>query len=241
MRHIPFYFLFLLFLTPIASAQLGEQGGPLVFNITLGGSETLNYTILNAGSSPINFTVELPILNTIPNNETPIVKVYPMNGTLAPHSQQVMHVTVFMPAKDKPGLTWSGGYAKGTSGIAVVEGSPSIVSSGMGAAVYAAIIKGIIISSAKPPINMLLIVGIILLAAVIAAGGAVYYYYRKRATAKAKKKLRAKELAKLKARARGKARKAVKKKARAKPKAKAKAGKAKTKAGTARARRRRTR
>jgi len=239
MRHIPFYFLFLLFpllfLTPIASAQLGEQGGPLVFNITLGGSETLNYTILNAGSSPINFTVELPILNTIPNNETPIIKVYPMNGTLAPHSQHVMHVTVFMPAKDKPGLTWSGGYEKGTSGIAVVEGSPSIVSSsGMSAVVYAAIVKGIIISSAKPPINILLIAGIVSLAAVIAAGSAVYYYYRRRAAAKAKKKLRAKKLAKPRARARGKARKVVKKKARAKPKAK-------TKAGKARARRRRTR
>jgi len=227
MRHIPFYFLFLIFLTSIVSAQLGEQGGPLVFNVTLGGSETLNYTILNAGSSPINFTVELPILNTIPNNETPIVKVYPMNGTLAPHSQQTMHVTVFMPAKDKPGLTWGGGYAKGTSGIAVVEGSPSIVSSGMGAVVYAAILKGIIIKSAKPPVNILLIVGIVLLAAIIVAGGTLYYYYRKRAVAKAKKELRAKELAELKARARGKARKAVKKKARAKPKAKAKARKAK--------------
>ena len=227
MRHISFYFLFLLFLTSIASAQLGEQGGPLVFNVTLGGSETLNYTILNAGSSTINFTVELPILNTIPNNETPIVKVYPMNGTLAPHSQQVMHVTVFMPAKDKPGLTWSGGYAKGTSGIAVVEGSPSIVSGGMGAVVYAAILKGIIIKSAKPPINILLIVGIVLLAAIIVAGGTLYYYYRKRAVAKAKKELRAKELAELKARARGKARKAVEKKVRARPKAKAKARKAK--------------
>jgi len=235
MSHIPFYFLFfLLLLTSTASAQLGEQAGPLVFNITLGESETLNYTILNAGSSPINFTVELPILNTIPNNETPIIKVYPMNGTLAPHSQQVMHVTVFMPVKDKPGLTWSGGYAKGTAGIAVVEGSPSIASSGMGAVVYAGIVKGLIISSAKPPINILLIAGIILLVAVIAAGSAVYYYYRRRAAAKAKKKLRAKELAKLRARARGKARKAVKKKTRAKPKAKVKARKA-------RARRRRAR
>jgi len=68
----------------------------------------LNYSILNGGSSPINFTVILPILNTIPNNQTPIVKVYPMNGTLAPHSQQTIHVTVFMPAKNKPGDTPKG-------------------------------------------------------------------------------------------------------------------------------------
>jgi len=229
MKHLSFLFLFLFsFILSNAYAQLGEQAGPLVFNVTLGSSQTLNYSILNGGSSPINFTVILPILNTIPNNETPIVKVYPMNGTLAPHSQQTMHVTVFMPAKDKPGLTWSGGYSAGTSGIVVVEGSPSIASGGgMGAVVYAAVIKGLIIKSAKPPINILLIAGIVLLAAIIVAGGTLYYYYRKRAAAKAKKELRAKELAELRARARGKARKAVKKKARAKPKAKAKARKAK--------------
>jgi len=235
MKHLSFLFLFLIsFILSTAYAQLGEQAGPLVFNVTLGGSQTLNYSILNGGSSPINFTVILPILNTIPNNETPIVKVYPMNGTLAPHSQQVMHVTVFMSAKDKPGLTWSGGYAKGTSGIAVVEGSPSIISSGMGAVVYAAILKGIIIKSAKPPVNIMLIVGIVLLATIIVAGGALYYYYRKRAAAKAKKELRAKELAELRARARGKARKVVKKKAKAKPKAKAKARKARAKRRRAR-------
>ena len=236
MKQLSFLFLFLLsFVLSTAYAQLGEQAGPLIFNVTLGGSQTLNYSILNGGSSPINFTVILPMLNTIPNNQTPIVKVYPMNGTLAPHSQQTMHVTVFMPAKDKPGLTWSGGYSAGTSGIVVVEGAPSVASGGgMGAVVYAAVIKGLIIKSAKPPINILLIVGIVSLAAIIVAGGTLYYYYRKRATAKAKKELRAKELAELRARARGKARKAVKKKARAKPKAKAKARKAKARRRRAR-------
>jgi len=236
MKHLSFLFLFLLsFIFSTSYAQLGEQAGALIFNVTLGGSQTLNYSILNGGSSPINFTVILPTLNTIPNNETPIVKVYPMNGTLAPHSQQTMHVTVFMPAKDKPGLTWSGGYSAGTTGIVVVEGSPSIANSGgMGAVVYAAVIKGLIIKSAKPPVNIMLIVGIVLLAAIIVAGSALYYYYRKRAVAKAKKELRAKELEELKARARGKARKAVKKKARAKPKAKAKARKAKARRRRAR-------
>jgi len=109
MKHLPFLFLFLLsFILSTAYAQLGQQAGPLIFNVTLGGSQTLNYSILNGGSSPINFTVILPILNTIPNNQTPIVKVYPMNGTLAPHSQQTIHVTVFMPAKNKPGDTPKG-------------------------------------------------------------------------------------------------------------------------------------
>jgi len=230
MKYLSFLFLFLLsFILSTAYAQLGEQAGPLVFNVTLGGSQTLNYSILNGGSYPINFTVILPMLNTIPNNETPIVKVYPMNGTLAPHSQQTMHVTVFMPAKDKPGLTWNGGYSAGTSGIVVVEGAPSIANGGgIGAVVYAAVIKGLIIKSANPTVNIMLIVGIVLLAAIIVAGSALYYYYRKRAVARAKKELRAKELEELKVRARGKARKAVKKKARAKPKAKAKARKAKT-------------
>jgi len=189
MKHLPFLFLFLLLsISSITYAQLGEEAGPLIFNITPGGSQTLNYSILNAGSSPINFTVLLPMLSRIPNNETPIIKVYPMNGTLAPRSQQVMHITVFMPAKDKPGLTWSGGYSPETSGIMVVENAPSVTNGeGIGAVVYAAVIKGLIITSATPSINILLIVIILLLIAIIICI-IVYYYRRKRANQKIRKK-----------------------------------------------------
>jgi len=211
MKHLPFLFLFLLLsISSITYAQLGEEAGPLIFNITPGGRQTLNYSILNGGSSPINFTVLLPMLSRIPNNETPIIKVYPMNGTLAPHSQQVIYVTVFMPANDKPGLTWNGGYSPETSGIMVIEDAPSITNGeGAGAVVYAAVIKGLIITSATPSINILLIVIILLVIAIV--GIIVYYYRRKRANAKNKKEKRAKKTAKTKAKVRGKARKHLRK------------------------------
>ncbi|MGC9011246.1 MAG: hypothetical protein ACP5JN_03880 [Candidatus Micrarchaeia archaeon] len=223
MRHyILFSFVFLAIFSTFVNAQLGQQAGPLVFNVTLGGSQTLNYTILNGGDSPIGFRVVLPVLNTIPHNETPTVSISPMNGTLAPHSQQVIHVTVYMPSKNKPGLVWNGGITPGTSGIQVIEVSPSQVSTGMGATVYAGVLKSITIYSAKPPLNIMLIVGIVAIAVIVAIS-LVIYYYKVLLSAKARKaEARRKELAAI-----AKAAKARKAKARkkAKPKARAKKGK----------------
>ena len=210
-------YLFLLFsFIGIMYAQLGEEAGPLVFNVTLGGKETLNYSILNNGDSPINFSVILPKLNSIPNNETPIVNVSPMYGVIGPHSQITMHVTVFMPSSDKPGLEWNGGFSSGTSGIIVVEGSPSITNSGMGAVVYAAVIKGLYIRSSEPKTNIVLIIVMLGIASFAAALLAMYFYYKsaskKREVSSKKKSL---EIAEYKAKPKAKARKARKARAKA--------------------------
>ena len=221
MKHyILFSFVFLAIFSTFVNAQLGEQAGPLFFNVTLGGSETLNYTILNGGDSPIGFRVVLPVLNSIPHNETPTVSISPMNGTLAPHSQQLIHVTVYMPSSDKPGLVWNGGVTPGTSGIQVIEVSPSQVSSGMGATVYAGVLKALTVESAKPPLNIMLIIGIILVVAVVVVIGIVIYYYKVVLPARIRKaEARRKELAAVAQAA--KARKAkARKKAKARPKAK---------------------
>jgi hypothetical protein len=161
------YFIFLSFvISNVAYAQLGQQAGPLIFNITLGENQTLNYSILNSGSSPLNFTVITPKLNTIPNNETPIIKIYPMNGTIAPHSQQIIHVTVYIPSNNEPGLTWNGGYEKNTSGIIVMQSTALMKNAGMGANIYAAVMKGITIYSIQPvntTLNLYIFIDLIIL------------------------------------------------------------------------------
>jgi hypothetical protein len=94
----------------LATAQLGEVAGGLVFNVSLGGTQSNdNFTIVNAGSGPIGFSVMLPQFNNIPNTTAPTVTIYPMNGTLAPHSQKHINVTVYVPTKNNTvGLRWDG-------------------------------------------------------------------------------------------------------------------------------------
>lgn len=97
-------------LSTIAEAQIGEVAGNLVFNLTPGSSETLNWTIVNTAGYPLNYVVVMQsasVTKTIPNNVTPTITIAPLNGTLQPHSQFALSVTVSMPGSDKPGLTWS--------------------------------------------------------------------------------------------------------------------------------------
>ena len=115
----------------LTCAQLGEVAGGQNFNVSLGGTATSNtFTIVNAGSSPIGFVVKLPQFNTIPNSTTPNVTIYPMNGTLAPHSDFKLNITVYMPLDhNKPGDRWDGliqvlqtlPAGSGTGGGAVIE------------------------------------------------------------------------------------------------------------------------
>jgi heme-binding NEAT domain protein len=48
-------FFLIFFISNIFYAQLGEQAGSLYFNVSLGGSQTINYTVLNGGSTHISF------------------------------------------------------------------------------------------------------------------------------------------------------------------------------------------
>jgi hypothetical protein len=131
-------------LSVVTFAQLGEEAGQPFLNVSVGSSATFNYSILNSGSSQIPFTVVLPTLNTIPNNATPTVRVTPMNGTLAPHSSQVVSITAYVPSGDKPHLKWQGV-------LSVIESAPiSNVTSGAGAVVRAGVAKIVTIESEPP-------------------------------------------------------------------------------------------
>ncbi len=148
------YFLLAAFilasLSVLTFAQLGEEAGQPFLNVSVGGSATFNYSILNSGSAPIPFTVVLPTLNTIPNNATPTIKVTPMNGTLAPHSSQVISITAYVPYGDKPHLKWQGV-------LSVIESAPvSNVTNGAGAVVMAGVAKIVTIESEPPKSSPLL-------------------------------------------------------------------------------------
>ena len=173
---------FIVSFAAVSSAQLGEQAGQPNLNVSLGSTVTFNYSVLNSGSSPINFTVILPVLNTIPHNTTPTVTVTPMGGVLQPHSQQVVSIKVYMPSGDKVGLTWQGV-------LQVVEGSYSTSSSGGASAVITAgVAKILTIHSTVPkglPIVFFIAIAILIVAI---SGGSAYYFFvfrnRKAAAAK---------------------------------------------------------
>ena len=165
----------------VSSAQLGEQAGQPNLNVSLGSTVTFNYSVLNSGSSPINFTVILPTLNTIPHNTTPTVTVIPMSGVLQPHAQQAVSIKVYMPSGDKVGLTWQGV-------LQVVEGSYATSSSGGASAlITAGVAKILTIHSTAPkssPILFFIAIAILIIA--IAAGSGYYFFvFRNRKAAAA--------------------------------------------------------
>ena len=156
----------------LSSAQnLGQSGGSLDFNVSLGGSQTLNYTIFDAGSSPISFHIILPQFTPIPHNETPAVTASPENGTMQPQKSQTIYVTVHMPSNDSVGLKWD-------NIIQVI--AVSNVSNPGGAVIQGGLGKEVIIYSKKPKSNPFIYVAIAVLVIIVAAGAAAYYVSRNR-------------------------------------------------------------
>ncbi|MEM0201200.1 MAG: hypothetical protein QXD23_02235 [Candidatus Micrarchaeaceae archaeon] len=169
---ISFSFLFLFLFMTTVYGQFGEIAGQPHFNVSLGSSQSLNITLINDGSTPINFKTLLPNLNQIVNTTTPIITAYPMNGTIKPNSDFNVNITVYMPYnKNKPGLTWEGV-------LQFVETSNSSISSGTGVQVVAGLAKIISITSTVPKSNLTLII-IFLIIVVIIVIVILYLLYKK--------------------------------------------------------------
>jgi len=184
------FFLFLISLSIFSYAQLGEQAGQPFFNVSVGSSQTINYSIFNSGSTPIGFEIILPNLNTIPNNATPTVSVTPMNDTLAPNSQQKISITVYMPAGDKPYLKWQGI-------LQVVETSTQqSSSSGMGATLRAGVAKIVTIESAPPKPLPLVYYVVSAIAVIVIIVIVAYLFIARRKAKMIKKEAMRKEAAK---------------------------------------------
>ncbi len=184
-RRVLLPLLFILFsLAAVSSAQLGEQAGQPTLNVSVGGSAVFNYSVMNSGSSTINFTVILPVLNTIPHNATPTVTITPMSGSLPPGGSKTISIRVSVPSGDKVGLKWQGV-------VQVVEVVPSVSSSGgLGATINAGIAKILTIYSTAPKTSPILyyIIAIVVVAVIAVAAYYLLVIRRARAEAQRRKK-----------------------------------------------------
>lgn len=200
---LPLLFLLgLTFVFAMPYAQFGEQAGQPTLNVSLGGSATFNYSVLNFGSTPRNFTVVSPTLNTIPHNATPTVTVTPMSGFINPGAQQEISIKVSMPSSDKIGLKWQGI-------VQVVEVAPSSGSSGgMGATITAGVAKILTIYSIAPKASPL-IYYIISIAIVIIVIAVVAYFVAIKRKARVKRKKERRAIRKVKKGAKGRKKRKV--------------------------------
>ncbi len=162
--------LLLLGLAVVAHAQLGEVAGPLSFNVSIGSSQTLNYTIVNAGNNSINFYIKDAITSTIKNETTPTITASPMNGTILPHQQYSVKIDVSMPSGDKPGLLWQGT-------LQALE-STNVTAPG-GAVIQTGVLKGITVMSSQRKGLPLYYVGAFV-AVVVVIGVSSYIIYGRR-------------------------------------------------------------
>jgi hypothetical protein len=92
----------------ISAQSLGESGGSLAFNVSAGSSQSMNYTIFDSESVPINFTIIPPSFNPVANATAPTVIISELNGTLLPQEQKGIEVTVEMPSSDNKAFKWDG-------------------------------------------------------------------------------------------------------------------------------------
>lgn len=170
-------FIFIVSLSAV-SADLGMVAGALSFNVSIGGHQTLQFKAFNSGSTPIHFNVVPPNYAPIINQTTPKVVITPSNGTIAPNSQLIFNVTVYMPGNDKAGDIWDN--------IAQVVAVANQTSSS-GATVLAGVGKEIVIVSAPAKTNWTLIYGSIGAVVIVVIAGAMYYLlvYRRKKTSRA--------------------------------------------------------
>lgn len=189
----------LLFTALVPVAQLGEIAGQPHFNVSLGGSETINITIINQGNAPLPFRIVLPTLTTIPNTTTPIVTATPLNSSIPPHSNSKISVTVHMPeGKNRPGLTWTGI-------LQIVELSTNSTSSGgASASVVEGVAKIVTITSTAHVFSIWDIVPYAIVIIVIVAVVVGVWHYRRRKMPRASKAAPASRSAVVSSRVKGK-------------------------------------
>ena len=142
---IGLFTIFTLFVLPsLAHSQIGERAGPLQFNVSIGGNETIPWTIFNNGNSTVYFTTYVGALQQSDNQITPTVALTPANGSIAAHSSVDINVTVYMPSQNQPG-------AGGWSTILQVIQTSNQTASGGSAVIMAGLAKAMNIASKLPP------------------------------------------------------------------------------------------
>ncbi len=160
-----------------AFAQFGEVAGQLYTNVSIGGSNSITFTLVNGGSYPIKFQIITPpqFQTSTPNTVAPTVTTNPMSGTIAPSSEFTINVIVHVPSakNNTPGTKWIGIIQ------AVVVSNSSAIS-GSGANIQEGVAKTLTITAAEPSASILpYVIGVIVVAVV--AIGVYLGKFRKRA------------------------------------------------------------
>ncbi len=134
-------------MSSLAYAQFGEIAGQLHTNVSIGSSNSVSFTLVNGGSTPIKFQIIPPpqFQSATPNTVVPTVTANPMNGTITPGSEFTVNVTVYVPSSknNTPGTQWTGIIQ-----AVVVSNSPSL--SGSGANIQEGVAKIITITAQAP-------------------------------------------------------------------------------------------
>ncbi len=132
-------FSFLFLFSSISTAQLGEVAGQPHFNVSIGGSNSIQITVINEATYPLPVRVILPSLtSTDANAITPDLTANPMVATIPAGKELNINLTVRMPGgTNKPGYSWSGilqvvtapnSTSGGSTGATIIEGVAKIVS-----------------------------------------------------------------------------------------------------------------
>ena len=123
--------LFCFALLGSACAQIGEVAGPLNFNVCIGSKQSLTLTIINGGGDMISYQATPTLTTSIPNATAPQIKITPANGTIAPHSELPLNVTVYMPGgRNRAGMVWGGYISTVELANSTLVGSGANVQSG---------------------------------------------------------------------------------------------------------------
>lgn len=168
LRYFPYFMLFAALaasLAIVANAQIGEVAGTPHFNVSLGGTETLNYTVLSAANYPIGFNVSQIHVNHLPGETDPVVTVSPTNGIIQPHTPVQLNVTVYMPTTNNT----SGDVWHGYVSVVAVPVNNTGGSQG-GASIQAGTLKQLYIAAAPAKTNWLLIGAAVIVVVVVVVG-----------------------------------------------------------------------
>ncbi len=169
-------FLLPLMLFPLASAQFGEVAGQLFANVSVGSSNTVTFTLVNSGSTPISFEVVVPPSYTTSSSNTvfPQVTTNSKYGTVQPGSEFTVTLNVYVPSakENKPGTEWVGIVQ-----AIMVKNNSNIT--GSGANIQAGVAKILTVRAIEPTTPWTLYGAIIIIAASIGAVG-TFVYNKKR-------------------------------------------------------------
>jgi hypothetical protein len=171
-------FLLLMMFSAVSQACIGEVAGRVHFDVNAGGTETLHMQVFNSCSNvSVDFS-SFAQLQPLINQTTPVIQIFPKNGTLAPSQNKMINITIYMPSNAIFNTTWSGGAA-------VIENGNS---TGSGANLQSGVAKILTVTALPPvanPIPIVLLAGAALI--IVAAGAAIYYFMKISNKEKAKK------------------------------------------------------